>query len=407
MCFKKCCKDYQRKDGREIRMKVLGYLLFSFFYYLFYLLPVNPKKVFCIMTHDSSKDSNVGAVVDYLKKCDDNYQFIKIKKSDTKEVKNHARFVKLLDFFVVKPYHLATSNFVIQDNIFLPLSFIKFKRKVSVIQLWHGTGTIKKFGQSVNEGQLGRLEYRANQTITHLIVNSESTKEIYKEAFHVPEEKVYIYGLPRTDRLFQKERLLHDVNSFMEEYPICKGKRLVLYVPTFRDDEVLNPSMKLNVKEMLNELDEDVVILLKLHPFVAEAYNIDEELLGDKKDRVINLSLYKNINTLLTAADVLITDYSSVIFDYCVLEKPMVFYAYDLDKFSNSGRGFYKDYKTYVPGEVAETMEELIAILKRDQYDRNRIQEFKKENYKYLDGLSTERIAKSVFLSKNVDKALE
>lgn len=354
------------------------------------------------MTHDSSKDSNVGVVMSYLEGLEEGYSFITMKKSDTNGVKQGGKLLGILEFFIIKPYHMATSGYIIQDNIFLPMAFLHFKRKVKVIQLWHGTGTIKKFGQSVNVGQLGKLEHRANQTITHLIVNSEATKDIYAEAFSIPPEKVYVLGSPRTDILFQKDKLKQKVEGFYKEYPFAKNKKLLLYVPTFRDEEVGHPTMNLDVDKMLDELEDDYIIGLKLHPFVANEYKFNDKE-ENKRDKVINLSMYQDLDTLLMAADILITDYSSVIFDYCLLEKPMIFYAYDLDTFSHGGRGFYEDYKTYVPGKIAVNMEELIHILKENSYDMERIHQFKLLNYDYLDGLSTQRLVNNLFIHKNVD----
>ncbi len=377
-------------------MKTIGYLIFSGFYYIFRLFcPVRPKKVFAIMTHDGSRDGNVGAMVEYLKEQKDGYIFHFMKKADRNLVKDFHIMKGKMSFFIVKPYHLATSQYVLLDNIFLPMAYFKFPKKVKVIQLWHGTGTIKRFGQDVNTGRLRELENRANSNITHLIVNSEETKQEYASAFAVPEDRISVLGLPRTDLFFDEAKLRERQESFYEEYPELAGKKLVLYAPTFRDQERDAPRPALDIEELVRELPGDYVIMLRLHPYVAEAYKKEGPSYVSKN--IISMSSYRDLNTLLAVAEYLITDYSSIIFEYCLREKPMIFYAYDLEEFSDHGRGFYREYETYVPGPVAYTTKAVTELLTKDQFDAERIKSFIRKNYKYLDGKAAERIYLELF----------
>lgn len=378
-------------------MKIIGYLIFAAFYYLFRLFcPVKSKKVFCIMTHDGSKDGNVGAMVEYLQEQEKDYSFEYIKKADRNMVKSLHIIKGKVSFFIVKPYHLATSQYVLQDNVFLPMAYLKFPKSVKVIQLWHGTGTIKKFGQTVNTGKLRELERRANGRMTHLIVNSEATESEYAEAFGVPASKVSIEGLPRTDLFFHKDKVEERKQKFYQQYPDLKGKKLVLYAPTFRDHEKNDPKLMLDTEKLSKEVPKDYVILLRLHPFVIEAYK-KKRSSNILPNNVVSMSSYSDINTLLLVSDYLITDYSSIIFEYCLMEKPMIFYAYDLEYFSDKGRGFYRPYEEYVPGPIACSTEALCELLKKDQFDIAKIRNFKQINYKYLDGKSAERIDLHIF----------
>lgn len=344
------------------------------------------------MTHDASKQSNVGVVVSYLKQWKKGYSFVYLKKEETSQIKSKKMWKSFFSFFIEKSYHLATAEYVLQDNIFLPMAYLHFKKEVAVIQLWHGTGTIKKFGQSVNTAELGKLEKRANQTITHLIVNSKLVQQQYKEAFGIGEEKIYIWGMPRTDFFFQEEKKKERLKQFYQRYPFLKEKRILLYAPTFRDKEVDNPTISLS--ELVKELKKDEVIVLKLHPFISNIWKKRGKY--KKSKQIIDLSDC-NVNDILLAADVLITDYSSIIFEYCLLEKPMIFYAYDYQEFLENGRGFYKPYKEYVPGPVCYTQEELIKIIRMNQYDIESIKNFKESQYCYLDGKSTKRLVDGVF----------
>lgn len=380
-------------------MKTIGYLLFAGFYYIFrFLCKVKSKKVFCIMTHDSSRDGNVGSMIEFLKGQGEGYSFETLQNNDRRLSKNSNRIKGILSFFIIKSYHLATSEFVLLDNIFLPMAYIRFRKKIKVIQLWHGTGTVKKFGQDVNVGKLRRLEKRANERLTHLIVNSEETKEQYAGAFGIQEHKVHICGLPRTDIFFAPDKTHERKQRFYEQYPDLKGKKLILYAPTFRDQEKDHPKLALDTSQLCGQLTGDYVCLLRLHPFVAGAYERDcKSKPTGEENNVINMSSYPDINTLLFVADYLITDYSSVIFEYCLREKPMIFYAYDLEEFSDHGRGFYQPYEEYVPGPVAGSTQEIIRLIREDQFDLDRIHAFVCKNYKYMDGRSAERLYTMIF----------
>ena len=376
-------------------MKKVGYGLFALIYYLCCIVPRKKNKVFCIMTHDASDSSNVGVVVKALQQ-KGGYYFHMLRKDERDQVTKQGKLLGMLSFFFLKPYHMATASYILQDNVFLPMAYIRFPKSVKVVQLWHGTGTIKKFGQSVNEGELGELEKAADQTITHLIVNGKATREIYKEAFGVEDSNVYELGLPRTDILFHEESCNQLKQEFYGKYPELKGKRLVLYAPTFRDQEVTNPKLAFDLEALVQSLPEDMYLGLKLHPFVARSFT-GIELPKQLKDKVYDLSFETDTNQLLIVADILITDYSSIIFEYCVLRKPMLFYAYDYDEFKQHQRGFYEDYESFVPGDIVYTQKELMERLNTDCYDLSRIDEFIQEQYRYLDGRATERLLKVVF----------
>lgn len=352
------------------------------------------------MHHDSSRDSNVGMVIQYLRKISDEYDFTYITKREVNGIKGKGMIKNFIPFFITKSYHLATSNYVLLDDAFLPLAYLKFRKGVKVIQLWHGTGTIKKFGQDANTGRLKKLEYKINQNITHLIVNSGKIIDQYSKAFGVSKNKVYPLGLPRTDTLFQTKKLEKEIAGFYENYPELKGKKILLYAPTFRDAETENPKVHLDYGKLIEGISKDWVLILKLHPFVANAFQLSEVEKEKFYGRLYDFSYYPDLNALMGASDILVTDYSSIIFEYCLQNKPMIFYAYDLEEFSNHGRGFYEPYEEYVPGPIAHNIDDLINIINQDTYDMERIAKFKEDNFEYLDGQSTKRLVDKLFLNE-------
>lgn len=373
--------------------KTFGYYLFALVYYLCRLIPVKKKRVFCIVTHDDGEGSNVAIVVRALKKQDKDYTFSYLTKRETRAVKNLSGIKTLMAFFFRKPFELARAEIILMDNVFLPYAYLQRRNGTKVIQLWHGTGTIKKFGQDVNVGHLKILERKANANITHLIVNSPSIKKVYAGAFGVAEEYVYPIGLPKTDELLRRMKAAEaagkwsDKEYIYQKYHIPADKKLILYAPTFRDNPEQNPRLIELVNEMSRELSEEYCLGLRLHPHIAGTFKAEE--LGSQ---IYQLSFEKDVNTVLLAADILITDYSSIIFEYCLTKRPMIFYAYDYLEFSDQGRGFYYNYESFVPGPVAYHCPEVVDIIRTKAFELYRIDDFIQRNYIYTDGNATERL---------------
>ena len=374
-------------------IKKLGYYLFALVYYLCKPFPIKNKNVLCIMTHDDGEGSNVRIAARAFKDLAEGYTFSYITKSETRAVKSLRGMRTVIAFFFQKPYDLARAEIVLLDNVFIPLAYLHTKKKTKVVQLWHGTGSIKKFGQDVNTGKLKDLEKRANSNVTHLIVNSPEMKKLYSSAFGINEEFIYTIGLPKTDELLMRIKKIEvakknlDKEYIYHKYNIPKLRKLILYAPTFRDNEISNPKMFELLKELSKELPEDYCIGLRLHPFIAKQFKLEQ-----MDQRIFQLSYEKDVNSLLLASDLLITDYSSIIFEYCLTERPMIFYAYDYAAFSDLGRGFYYDYESYVPGPVAYSCKEVVEIIKMNCFERNRVKEFNDNNYLYMDGGASKRL---------------
>lgn len=366
-------------------MKKIGYLLFAALFYIGKVIPVNKKQMFLIMTHDPSEEGNVRMVAKGLQAKGVCKQYTITREDELfYKTKNP---IKMLRFFG-KAFQMARSKYILLDNVFLPMAYMRFSDSVKVVQLWHGTGTIKRFGQDVNRGDLKRLEKKSNQNITHLIVNSDSMKTLYAKCFGIRESKVYALGLPRTDLLFDQEEIKKKQELFYVQFPELKNKKIILYAPTFRDNEIEQPSVELDTNKVIQQIKNDYIIGLRLHPHISR--NIQLNL--KSRERIFDFSNFSDLNTLLSVTDILITDYSSIIFEFALFQRPMLFYAYDYNAFSDNGRGFYDDYKKTVPGKVVYTVEEMIQAINMREFGQDKINQFVKKNYKYLDGKSVDRI---------------
>jgi CDP-ribitol ribitolphosphotransferase len=370
-------------------VRVLFYLVFAAMYSVWRLLmPIRQEQVVMINTHDTHMDGNVGEVYRVLREKYDHLKFAWIRRVSVRPLRP-ARLAEALRFMMVCPYILARARFVFLDNVFLPMAFMRFPGDVRVVQLWHGCGAIKKYGQDVNRGVVRWLEKKANTRYTDLVVNSRSVVSQYLSAFGVSENVLRVTGLPRTDYFFDPDRVERGREKFFERYPELRGKKLLLYSPTFRDHEVKRPRVPLDFLKLSELLGEDWRFLLRFHPYVAK--HAADLIQG----RVTDVSDYPDLNGLLAASDVLVTDYSSIIFEYSLLNKPMVFYPYDLESFRSQQRGFYVDYERFVPGPIARNEEQLAEAV-RKALNQEEVSAFREKHFDYLDGKSTERLIQDI-----------
>jgi CDP-ribitol ribitolphosphotransferase len=196
-------------------------------------------------------------------------------------------------------------------------------------------------------------------------------------------------GIPRTDVFFGEERLDRTRAAVRARYGLTEGRRVVLYAPTFRGDSVTDAHATddLDLGLLREVLGDDHVVLVRLHPFVHSRTVIGPELAGF----AIDVSDHPDINELMLVSDVLVTDYSSAIYEFALLGRPMVFFAPDYEAYE-AERGFYFDYRTGVPGPIFETTEALARYLRAGQFDLERVARFRAESFDVADGRSTARV---------------
>ncbi|WP_343208479.1 CDP-glycerol glycerophosphotransferase family protein [Anaerolentibacter hominis] len=244
--------------------------------------------------------------------------------------------------------------------------FVK-KNKVTYIQTWHGT-PLKKLGVDMDTvsmaGETNIEKYRENflknsSRWDYLVSQNPFSTAVFRRAFGFQKQMLEI-GYPRNDVLFTKNNP-EDIRELKVKFGIPEGKRVILYAPTWRDDQFYGKGQYkfisgLNFDMLRDALGEDTVLIVKYHYLVA-----------DKMDwSAYNGFIYQfdnsyDIAELYLASDMLITDYSSVMFDYSLLKRPILFYAYDLEAYRDSLRGFYFDLLEEAPGPISETTEELIG----------------------------------------------
>ena len=291
-------------------------------------------------------------------------------------------------------FNAAISKYILIDDFFPLMYVLNIRKGTKFIQVWHALGAFKRVGYS-------RLDIDNKNSLTHknytdTIVSSESIVDNYAEAFGIDRNKVHPLGIPRTDMFFddvKKERIKEKI---YETYPNLKEKRVILFAPTFRGQgrkSAHYPEEYIDLDKIYESLDKNDVFILKLHPFIKNQLTVKE----DYKDKIIDLTDYKDINELLLITDLLITDYSSVIFEYSFMEKPVIFYVPDLDEYGSS-RSFYYNYDEYIYGSVAKTKEELTNQIKNPIVDKDKIKQFKNKFLNKCDGNSTKRFVEELIL---------
>ncbi|KKE80447.1 teichoic acid biosynthesis protein B [Bacilli bacterium VT-13-104] len=291
-------------------------------------------------------------------------------------------------------YHLATSEKVIVDNYFGFLAVTDFKENVTCVQLWHAAGAIKQFGlrdlSIENRPPSAFRRFKAVYSrFDYVVIGSEKMATIFKEGFGIQEKQLLRTGIPRTDFFFDHENLEKAAQSLRRYFPIIDEKKVILYAPTYRDQELHVQELKMDIEKMYEHFHGDYVLFLSLHP----AVKVDIE--NNHPDFAIDVTTY-NINHLLVIADVLISDYSSIIFEYSLFNKPMVFFAYDIDEYAEE-RGFWEVYEELVPGPVVCNMDNLVEVIKNEAYDMSGVREFSEEWNRYSKGRSSEQLVRVVY----------
>lgn len=362
-------------------MKKLLYYFYSFLFKIYRLFKVQENRISLVSPHNAYFTDSLKFVEDEFSKRGD-YEFNRVSSNDLKSI------LGTLKFFIKSAYKIATSKFVFLNDNFMPFSNVRFSDKTKVIQLWHGQGVFKKFGLDSQLTDTERqLAKKCADKYDYIVVSSENVANIYMSAFNAEHKKIIVSGIPESDYYYLENKQ----NIFREKYNIPKEKKIVLYAPTFRDNAEDNKKIFENflIDKFNNNFSNNFQLVVRLHPQVHEEMDFKN---------IIDATDYKNVNEIISDADILITDYSSICMEFAMLKKPMLFFAYDLDKYKND-RNFYFDYEEYVPGKVVKNFDELVAAIKNNEYDERRIKNFNDFNFSFDDGKSTQRLVD--FLLKN------
>jgi CDP-glycerol glycerophosphotransferase len=279
-------------------------------------------------------------------------------------------------------------------------TYLKKRKNTVYIQTWHGT-PLKKLAldmlQVSMEGETSLEKYRKNfikntETWDYLISQNSYSTGIFRRAFAFDKEVLEI-GYPRNDILFHQNNR-EDILSLKKKLKLPTEKKIILYAPTWRDNEHYGHqhykfSSQIDFAYLKEKLSPEYIILVKAHYLVGE--QIDD---SKYKDFLYQFNASFDIAELYLVSDLLVTDYSSVMFDYSILHRPMFFYTYDLEQYKNELRGFYFDFMNEAPGPIVITSKQLVkAILEYDQEEyKMKYQAFTKKFNHADDGNASKQV---------------
>lgn len=371
-----------------IIFKIVFTKIFSCIFCILFRLKKN--KVLFISDVRNVLDSNLKYVYDNL----DGNKFEKIVdlKQDRAYHRSFFKYIKTI-------YDLTTSKYIILDDFVFYIGHIYLRKEQEVVQLWHALGAFKKFGYSRND--LKNID-KGYKKYTKVITSSENIRECYSEAFGVTIDKVKATGIPRTDMFFDKENIKEKKEEIYLKYPELKNKKVITFAPTYRGKSLRDAHYdfdKLDVDKIYNELKEGYIFIFKWHPAIynnIKLGNIKGYDLEKYNGFFIDLSDNRDINDLLLVTDILVTDYSSVIFDYLFVNKPIVYFSYDLPEYE-AERGLYYPFNDYVYGDITKNTKELIDSIKKEDLTIETRKAFKQKFMEACDGDSTKKTCDWIF----------
>ncbi len=371
-------------------MKNLFYSLYALFFNISRIFPIKKNRVALVAPHNGGSNDSLGVLKEFLEE-KGGYDIVFISTNDLKlDFSGISALIKsclkAAGFFTLKAKALATSKFVFLNDNFMPMASLNFSKEAIVTQLWHAEGAFKRFGLSAPlTDEIREREKKCSQRLDYIVCTSKNVVPIYAEAFGVDESKTLPIGSPRTDRLFNKDiKVLR--SEFDKKHPECKGKKLILFAPTFRDSAEKDAALLSGIdsKKFAAELPE-YALLTKLHPQIHSSKPIEGATDVTKED----------IGMLTLICESVITDYSSVCMDFALLSKPCYFYAFDLEEYEDE-RSFYFDYESYVPGLVAKDFDTLIENIKNPRNSEEKLHSFRDFNFDCIDCNNTKRVFENI-----------
>lgn len=280
-------------------------------------------------------------------------------------------------------YHIATSRVVVLDGYCIAISVLKHKKQLLVIQIWHAIGCMKKFGYAMigeEEGSSARMAQimKMHRNYDWALISSYSFINDYLEGFHIPREKILQIPLPKVDLLTNNEYIDSQRKKLLEEYPILKDKKNILYCPTFRKHKERE---HVGLDKLAEQIDfKEYNLIYKPHPNITFNAN---------NSNIIEMP-YKTME-ILPVADYVISDYSSVIYEAGLLRKPVFLYAYDWDEYSKT-RKFNLDLEKDVPTLFSKDPGQIVEAIEKDDFNYEKFDDFIKKNVVIPQGGCTKAI---------------
>jgi teichoic acid glycerol-phosphate primase len=381
-------------------------LLFKCVFFLFNLLPLTEKTTFVVSFGDNSK-----YVMDEMRRQNIQIQVVVLCRRNRTSLFKDYKDIDLIPFetsnilhWFQSIYHIATSRYIIVDNYYGFLAAIHFKKGVQCIQLWHASGALKKFGledESIKD-RSPKAKQRFLQVYSKfhkVVVGSDVMAAIFIKSFNLKKKQILTTGVPRTDFFFNEQAVQNARQTLTLQHPVRKNKKVILYAPTYRDHELDHFMLPLDIGKMVKRLGNDYILFLRLHPAIQNTVIFSKQYL----DFIVDVSSDQyDINELLVITDYLITDYSSISVEFSLLQKPIIFFTYDLEEYKRS-RGVLEGFKNNLPGPIVRDTGSIIELIHTNRFDLDATNGYAERWNKYSKGHSSSNLVQYMFPEKSLE----
>ncbi|WP_121603910.1 CDP-glycerol glycerophosphotransferase family protein [Virgibacillus sp. Bac332] len=377
----------------------------KFYYFMNKVVPINSKYVIFQSTTGMNYSCNPRGLYEEMLKQSIDFKPVWVVNKTNQKIQGNPKIVKpnTLRYY----YYLAIGKYFVNNGNFP--DFYKKRKNTVHIQTWHGT-PLKKLGFDIDPSSPSYKEntsenlIRRNKRWDYLVSPNKYTGNILQRAY-LFKNQILNVGYPRNDILYQDKDFKSDqVNKIRSYLNIPANKKIILYAPTWRDNDFHNGlfnepyEFKFNLNDFVERFGNEYVLLVRLHPRDSIRCQIREY-----ENIIYNVSNYDDIKLLYLISDLLITDYSSVMFDFANTKKPIIFFAYDIKQYSSALRGFYFNLHRDAPGPIVTNGKDLLDTIEISRslpelyFDK--YEEFYNKFCSWEDGCASQRIINQVFYS--------
>ena len=387
--------------------KIVGSLIRIGYRCIYRIIPVDPNMVLFISFHGRGYSDNPRAIYEAMRQDErfrDHTFLWAIKHHKKKGITiEGARVIEYFSFSYF--FYLFRAKYWI-FNCKMP-DYIRKKDEQIYLQTWHGT-PLKRLAHDIHVAE-DTTFYRSRMSAeemyrsydvdvaryNYMISPNRFCTEVFQSAFQIDRDRLIETGYPRNDRLVNATA--EDAAQIRRQLGIPQDKKVVLYAPTWRDDQYVAKGytfhLEADFRKWKRLLGEDHVVVFKPHYLIINEQADDPQLEGF----LYSIGADQDISSLYLIADVLVTDYSSVFYDYSVLKRPIYFYMYDIESYREELRGFYIDIYKDLPGKIYEEEEAMLKDIAAGIYDEARLEEFHAYFNEHEDGQASKRVIDIVF----------
>ncbi|MDK1727607.1 CDP-glycerol glycerophosphotransferase family protein [Dellaglioa algida] len=305
-------------------------------------------------------------------------------------------FVENISFVLNLIPLISKSSLLFVDNYFAFLATMYTKKSTKIVQLWHANGAIKSFGwdepKTNNRSDSDKKRFQAvYDQFDNFIVGSTKMGAVFEQSYHIDTDRILEIGYPASDKFQNIDWQNKMKNNIFASYPNLKNKKVILYAPTYRENISGDVALELpedfsNIQKLL---DDETKLIIKLHPHLRDK---EIELKSILSKDIVWVDDYST-GELLTITNCLITDYSSVVFDFSLLPnaEQILFYCFDYQIYKDS-IGIQSEFQEWAPGPIVQTMNELVNAYQKVQNSDRQLDTFNLLWNTANDGYATKRV---------------